>query len=525
MAPTRMTLAGVLAGVRLRGVLVREWAEMKVAGLEYDSRKVEKDTLFFAFAGARVDGRQFARDAEVRGACAIVSELQRSEDLAIPGAIPAVVSTGVPPAVPWIEVEHGRKALAIAARNFYAQPDERVHFTGITGTNGKTTTAYLVDAILRQAGAPTAALPALTAMIGTIEYRIGDEIRKAPNTTPESLDVIRLAAELEQRGGRYLTMEVSSHGLALARVYGMQFHTVVFTNLTRDHLDFHQTMEEYAAAKRLLFVSDGGPAPRWAVLNADDPASESMRPAGDTRVIWFGISEGAGLRAENIRSGFDGLRFDVVYQGQRQGIESSLVGRINVSNILAAVGVGLSYGIDLLAIAEGIRGCPAVPGRFERVDRGQPFLAVVDYAHTDDALRNAIRSARELAAGNGRVITLFGCGGDRDRTKRPLMGEAAAEASDFVVLTSDNPRSEDPLDIMNDVMVGLRRFDTPLVAEPDRAKAIARALGEAKAGDVVLLAGKGHETYQILKDRTIDFDDRETARQVLQSLGYKKHAV
>jgi UDP-N-acetylmuramoyl-L-alanyl-D-glutamate--2,6-diaminopimelate ligase len=508
MAPTRTTLAGVLEGVRLRGVLARPWAEIKVGGLEYDSRRVEKDTLFFAFAGARVDGRQFARDAEARGACAVVSELPRSEDLTAPIGIP------------WIQVEHGRKALAIAARNFYAQPDEQVHFTGITGTNGKTTTAYLSDAILRRAGAPTA-------MIGTIEYRIGDEIRKAPNTTPESLDVIRLAAELEQRGGRYLTMEVSSHGLALARVYGMHFHTVVFTNLTRDHLDFHQTMEEYAAAKRLLFAPEDGPAPQWAILNADDPASEGMLPPGDAQVIRYGMAERAGLRAENIRSSFDGLRFDAVYQGQRQAIESSLVGRINVSNILAAAAVGLSYGMDLATIAEGIRMCPAVPGRFERVDGGQPFLVVVDYAHTDDALRNVIRSARELAvqAGNGRVITLFGCGGDRDRTKRPLMGMAAAEASDFVVLTSDNPRSEDPLDIMNDVMVGLGRFDTPHVAEPDRSKAIAIALGEAKAGDVVLLAGKGHETYQILRDRTIDFDDRETARQVLQSLGYKKHGV
>jgi UDP-N-acetylmuramoyl-L-alanyl-D-glutamate--2,6-diaminopimelate ligase len=510
-----MTLAGVLQGVPLRGVPVRQWAEMKVEGLEYDSRRVEKDTLFFAFAGARVDGRQFARDAEARGACAVVSELPRGEDL------------GNHSTIPWIEVEHGRKALAIAARNFYAQPDERVHFTGITGTNGKTTTAYLTDAILRRAGGPTAAPTALTAMIGTIEYRIGEEIRKAPNTTPESLDVIRLAAELEQRGGRYLTMEVSSHGLALARVYGMHFHTAVFTNLTRDHLDFHQTMEEYAAAKRLLFSPDEGPAPRWAILNADDRASESMLPPGNARVIWYGMAETADLRAENIRSGFDGLHFDAVYQGQRQAIESALVGRINMSNILAAMGVGLSYGMDLAGIAEGIRACPAVPGRFERVDSGQPFLVVVDYAHTDDALRNVIRSARELAlqAGNRRVITLFGCGGDRDRTKRPLMGMAASEASDFVVLTSDNPRSEDPLDIMNDVMVGLGRFDTPHVAEPDRAKAIARALSEAQAGDVVLLAGKGHETYQILKDRTTDFDDRETARQVLQSLGYKKHGV
>jgi UDP-N-acetylmuramoyl-L-alanyl-D-glutamate--2,6-diaminopimelate ligase len=497
-APTRTTLAGVLEGVRLRNGWDGQWKEIRVAGLEYDSRKVEKETLFFAFAGARFDGRQFAREAVARGACAVVSELPPTENIG----------------VPWVEVEHGRKALAIAARNFYGRPDERVHFTGITGTNGKTTTAYLADAILRSTG--------VTAMIGTIEYRIGEETRKAPNTTPESLDVIRLAAELVQRGGRYLTMEVSSHGLALARIYGMQFHTAVFTNLTRDHLDFHHTLEEYAAAKRLLFVPEEGPAPRWSILNADDPASVGMLP--QERVIWYGTSEGADLRAENIRSSFDGLHFDLTYQGRRQPIESPLVGRFNVSNILAATGVGLSYGMDLTGIAEGVRMCPPVPGRFERVDCGQPFLVVVDYAHTDDALRNVIQTSRELAqqAGQGRVITLFGCGGDRDRTKRPLMGMAAAEGSDFVVLTSDNPRSEDPLDIMNDVMVGLGRFDTPLVAEPDRAKAIARALGEATAGDVVLLAGKGHETYQILRDRTIDFDDRETARQVLGSLGYDK---
>ncbi len=498
--PTRITLAGVLTGVATRGEMPREWLQLHVAGIEYDSRKVEKDTLFFAFQGARVDGRQFAREAVARGACGVVSELPPAEDIA----------------VPWIQVEHGRKALAVAARNFYARPDERVRFTGITGTNGKTTTAYLADAILRASGA-------LTAMIGTIEYRLGEETRKAPNTTPESLDVIRLAAELEQRGGRYLTMEVSSHGLALARVYGIEFHTAVFTNLTRDHLDFHHTMEEYAAAKRLLFIPEDGAGPRWAILNADDRASVDMRPAS-AQIITYGISAGADLRAENIRSGFDGLHFDVLYQGQRQAFESPLVGRINVSNILAAVGVGLSYGMDLAAIAEGIRTCPPVPGRFERVDAGQPFLVVVDYAHTDDALRNVIQASRELAS-QGRVITLFGCGGDRDRTKRPLMGMAAAELSDLVVLTSDNPRSEDPLGIMNDVMVGLGRYDTPYVAEPDRAKAIAYALGEAKPGDVVLLAGKGHETYQILRDRTIDFDDRETARQILGSLGYEKHAV
>ena len=491
-------LGDVLSGVKLRGTLSRQLAARPVQGIEYDSRRAGKDFLFFAFPGSRADGRQFARDAVSAGACAVVSEL------------PPLAAD----ASDWIEVEHGREALAIASRNFYARPDERVSFTGITGTNGKTTTAYLADAILRSTGA-------LTAMIGTIEYRLGPETRKAPNTTPESLDIIRLAAELDQLGGRYLTMEVSSHALTLARVFGIHFHTAVFTNLSRDHLDFHQTMEAYAAAKRALFTpGDAAPAPAWVILNADDPSSQDMLPPTGSRVIWYGLSRKAGLRAENVRSGFNGLRFDLVYQDLHQPIESPLIGHINVSNILAAAGVGLSYGLDLAAIARGVEACPAIPGRFERVDGGQPFLVVVDYAHTDDALRNVIQVARTLTS--GRVITLFGCGGDRDRTKRPLMGEAAAEFSDFVVLTSDNPRSEDPLDIMNDALVGLGRFDTPYIAEPDRAQAIRRAFEEARPGDVVLLAGKGHETYQILRDRTIAFDDRETARQVLRSLGYEK---
>jgi UDP-N-acetylmuramoyl-L-alanyl-D-glutamate--2,6-diaminopimelate ligase len=256
------------------------------------------------------------------------------------------------------------------------------------------------------------------------------------------------------------------------------------------------------------------------VLNADDPVSKTMLPEDPgSRTIWYGIAEKADLRAENIVSAFAGLTFDVTWNGRRAKVESPLLGRVNVSNILAALGAGLSYGLDLDAMAGAIAACRAVPGRFEAVDEGQSFLVAVDYAHTDDALRNAIQTARSLA--KGKVITLFGCGGDRDRSKRPLMGMAAAELSDFVVLTSDNPRSEDPLAIMNDAMVGLRRFDTRHIAEPDRGKAIQLAIQEAEPGDVVLLAGKGHETYQILKDRTIHFDDRETAREVLRSFGYK----
>jgi UDP-N-acetylmuramoyl-L-alanyl-D-glutamate--2,6-diaminopimelate ligase len=489
-----MILEEVLAGVALRGALAPEIARLEVAGLAYDSRVIEKDFLFFAFAGSRVDGAGFAQNAMTRGALAVVSEQPGPPDFA-----------GT-----WIEAEHGRRALAVASRNFYGRPDERVHFTGITGTNGKTTTSFLIDSILREAGF-------VTGLIGTIEYRLAGERRDAPNTTPESLDIMQFAAELEQRGGSHLVSEISSHALALGRVYGFHFHTAVFTNLTRDHLDFHHTMEEYKAAKRMLFAPDQS-APKWAVLNRGDAASAAMVNQ-QSQAIWYGLSADAQLRAENIVTAFDGLRFDLCYDGARQPVESALAGRINVLNILAASGAALSYGIDLATIARGIAACKAVPGRFERIDCGQPFLVAVDYAHTDDALRNVIQVAREMT--KGRVITLFGCGGDRDRAKRPLMGMAAGELSDFVVLTSDNPRSEDPLDIINDALVGLRRFDTPHIAEPDRAKGIRLALEEARAGDVVIIAGKGHEPYQVLRDRTIHFDDRETAREILKALGYE----
>ncbi len=507
-----MKLDRVLEGVKLLAPLSLDLVGKEIAGLAYDSRNVSKDFVFFAFAGARVDGRRFVEDADARGALAFVSELPP----------PAETSSAI--AQRWIQVEHGRRALATAARNFYERPDERVAFTGITGTNGKTTTSYLIDSILHEAGFATG-------LLGTIESRLMGERREVVNTTPESLDVLRFAAELEERGAgkrQAITMEVSSHALALGRVFGIRFHTAVFTNLTRDHLDFHRTMDEYAAAKRQLFTQEGSPAPEWSVLNADDPASAGMATGGKT--LWYGNSKDAQIRAENIVMDFDGVRFDLKLlnaplearpseSALATAIKSSLTGRFNVVNILAAVGVGISYGIDLATIARGIAACPAVPGRFERIDEGQDFLVAVDYAHTDDALRNLIQVARELVSlrtPRGRVITLFGCGGDRDRTKRPLMGMAVGELSDYVVLTSDNPRSEDPLAIMNDALVGLRRYDTPHVIEPDRAKAIRLAIGQAAAGDVVLIAGKGHETYQVLKDRTIHFDDREMAREVLK---------
>ena len=491
-----MTLGEVFAGVSLRAGLSEDLAKLPVKGLEYDSRKVGSGFLFFAFEGQHADGRRFAADAVLRGAVAVVSESPRPDGFS--GA--------------WIEVEHGRHALALAARNFYGKPDERIVITGITGTNGKTTTCYLVDSVLRAAGKTTA-------MVGTIEYRMGSEARHAVNTTPESLDLYRMLAELESIGGSHATMEVSSHALALGRVYGIHFHTAIFTNLTRDHLDFHSTMDDYFAAKRLLFEGAGAPPPRFAVLNRDDQYAGQIANAGG-ETLWYGLGATATVRATDISATMQGLRFTVEYGAARFPVESPLMGRINVYNILAACAAGFSFGLDPGTIARGIADCRSVPGRFERVDEGQPFAVVVDYAHTDDALRNTIAIARELTP--NRVITVFGCGGDRDRSKRPLMGQAAGEKSDFVVLTSDNPRSEDPLDIMNDALVGLRRYDTPHVIEPDRATAIKRALEQAQPGDVVIIAGKGHETYQVLKDQTIPFDDREVARQLLHSFGYRK---
>jgi len=481
-----MTLAQLLAGVRV----LTPVPHAEVTGLDYDSRRVQPGFVFFAFPGAKVDGREFAASALERGAVAVVSES--------PG---------------WIQVEHGRAALAQAARNFYGSPDRRLAVTGITGTNGKTTTAFLIDEMLRAAGLATA-------LIGTIEYRLGTRRSAAVNTTPESLDLYRMFHELEDAGGTHVTMEVSSHALAIGRVHGMKFHTAVFTNLTRDHLDFHGTMENYFAAKTLLFRPAEGDPPAWAVINRDDEWGRKLAPSPATRVLWYGFSEGSTVRARDVGMNFEGLRFTVDYQGRSLHFESPLVGRMNVYNILAAVSAGFSYGLAPEALQRDVAAFAAVPGRFERIREGQPFLAVVDYAHTDDALRNVISAAREL--GPKRVLTLFGCGGDRDRTKRPLMGLAAGELSDFVVLTSDNPRSEDPLDIINDALVGLRRTDTPHVVEPDREKAIRMTLHEARPGDAVILAGKGHETYQILGSKTIHFDDREVAREALRAFGFRK---
>lgn len=491
-----MKLADLLSGVDLVGSLPPDKATFSVRGLDYDSRRVGPGFLFFAFAGARADGRTFAQKAVEQGAAAVVSELPPPEGFG--GA--------------WIRVRHGRQALAVASRRYYRLPDAALALTGVTGTNGKTTTVYCIDAMLRHARKTTG-------MVGTILYRVAGEERPAVNTTPESLDLIRLMAETRDKGGSHFTFEVSSHALALGRVFGIDFHTTVFTNLTRDHLDFHGTMEDYFAAKQMLFAGAGGAAPRFAVLNADDPWSPKIETAKSTERWTFGIQKNADYQAEKVDSGFHGLRFEIRHPQGRTTLESKLTGLFNVYNLLGAFASGITLGLSPDEAAAGLASCTAVPGRFERVDEGQPFLVVVDYAHTDDALINLIAAARALRP--KRVITLFGCGGDRDRAKRPMMGQAAGEGSDLVILTSDNPRSEDPLAILNDALVGVRRTDTKVIVEPDRETAIRKAVSEAGPGDIILLAGKGHEPYQVLRDRTIAFDDREVARRILRSFGYR----
>ena len=467
----------------------------EITSLAYNSRRVQPGTLFFAIQGEKSDGHEFIPQALERGAVAVVSERKP----------PAELSSR------WVRVPKIRRALSVAGRAFFGQPDSHLKLIGITGTNGKTTTAFLVDSVLRAAGIRTG-------LFGTIEYRLGDRVLSAVNTTPESMDLWSYFAQTVKAGGTGVVMEVSSHSLVQERVWGFPFSVAVFTNLTRDHLDYHKDFDHYFEAKRRLFEGLGTPPPESAVINLDDAWGKKLLDVPSAQHLTYGMNSNAQVKAKYLdhkHSGWDGT---IVTPAGKLQIASSLVGRANLYNILAATAASIAYGISIEKIEQGLSDLKAVPGRFERIDEGQPFLVIVDYAHTDDALRNVLSTARELT--RHRLLVVFGCGGERDRAKRPLMGEAAGSLSDLAVLTSDNPRSEDPLLIMNDAMVGLQKAGKPYWAEVDRETAIRRALEEAREGDVVVLAGKGHETYQILKDQTVPFDDREVARRVLREMGY-----
>ncbi len=476
-------------------------ADIEIASVVYDSRKASPGALFFALHGEKLEGVKFVKDALGRGATAVASSSARPADVA--------------DNTTWIELLPGteRRGLARVAANFYGHRAEALQLVGVTGTNGKTTTAFLIDSILNAAGYTTG-------LIGTTGYRTPKGERVALNTTPESLDLQQMFAEIRDAGGTHAVLEASSHALAMDRLWGCHFAVAIFTNLTRDHLDYHKTMEEYFAAKRRLFEGTGAGAPNAAVINSDDPYAAQLAGLA-RRTLTYGLKGSPDLTTKEFALSFDGLEFTAQTPVGNVDVSSPLVGRINVYNILAAIGAGVALNIPVAKIEKGIANLKLVPGRFQRVDAGQPFLVVVDYAHTDDALRNLISTARELST-SGRIITVFGAGGERDRTKRPLMGEAAGSLSDLVVLTSDNPRSEDPLRIINDVVVGLQKVNAKYQIEPDRERALAIAIGEAQAGDIVLLAGKGHETYQVLRDGAIEFDDREKARAILRSRGFTK---
>jgi UDP-N-acetylmuramoyl-L-alanyl-D-glutamate--2,6-diaminopimelate ligase len=480
-------------------------SDQPVTGVEYDSRKVRPGSVFVAMKGGSTDGNRYVEKAIAAGALGIITDSSPKFDHLL------VFQAGLPV----LEVEHGRRALAEASAAFFGHPERKLKATGITGTNGKTTTAFLLEALLNAAARTTV-------LVGTIEYHVAGEVRPSVHTTPESRDLFELMAEGAGRGATELVTEVSSHALDQGRAAGVNFDVAVFTNLTQDHLDYHQTMEKYFAAKRLLFDGTVYPAPRVAVINAHDPRSDRLVTAAlraEVEVRTYGIGQGD-WRAASYALTPAGAVLELETPVGSAKVASRLAGEVNILNLLAAFTAAHARGVPFTELVESVPRLKPVPGRFQPVDAGQPFTVIVDYAHTDDALRNLIALARQtIAQSGGRVITLFGCGGDRDRTKRPKMGLAAGAGSDFVVATSDNPRSEEPIAILAEIEPGLKASGVRYTIEPDRAVAIAAALKVAKAGDVVLLAGKGHEKEQILADRTVPFDDAEVAHSLLTESG------
>jgi UDP-N-acetylmuramoyl-L-alanyl-D-glutamate--2,6-diaminopimelate ligase len=464
-----------------------------VTGIAYDSRSVEPGQVFVALKGVHADGAAFVRQAAERGALAVVSEQ------------PAPAGNGVA----WAQVTDARLALAVLAASFYRHPSDEMQVVGITGTNGKTTTAYLVASVFEAAGIKCG-------VMGTVAYKIGDEIRESTRTTPEAPDVQRLLREMVDRGCGACAIEASSHALALRRVDGTSFAAAVFTNLTRDHLDFHRDMETYFQAKRRLFdmLPPGAPS----LINIDDPKGAALVEIAG-RPITYAVNRPADITPGPLSFTLDGLVFDVRTPRGTLHVRSKLVGRPNVYNILAAVSTAVAIGLPFDVIEQGILSLDGVPGRFEVVSSpNDEITVVVDYAHTDDALRNLLETARPLAP--GRVITVFGCGGERDRTKRPLMGAVAGRLSDLIVITSDNPRGEDPVRIIEEIQRGItpdtrRDSSQRILAIVDRHDAVTKAIELARAGDLVLLAGKGHEKYQVIGEEQLPFDDAVVAREAL----------
>jgi UDP-N-acetylmuramoyl-L-alanyl-D-glutamate--2,6-diaminopimelate ligase len=488
--------------------------EVEVTALAYRSEGVATGALFFCVPGFRADGHDFAPDAVARGAVALVCE--RSLRLGVPELV----------------VDNVRAAMAPLAAAFYRQPTTELEVVGVTGTNGKTTTSFLVRDILEAAGRQTG-------LLGTVHSVVGRSVEEVERTTPEAVDLQRTFRRMVDAGDTACVMEVSSHALELHRADAIHFDCAVFTNLTQDHLDFHGTLEDYFGAKRRLFFAAMSPPPRVPVINVDDDwgrrLTEELVEAGNTETITFGLDREADYRAERVE--YDAVGSSFVCRAPQREIEVRvpLPGLFNVYNALAALAACCALGVDLEVGANAVAGAGQVPGRFESIDEGQGFTVLVDYAHTPDSLANVLRASRELlgqhgqSGGGGRLICVFGAGGDRDRDKRPMMGEVARQLADHVIVTSDNPRSEDPQAIIAAIVEGAERAAVELGAasalevEPDRGTAIARAVRLARASDIVVIAGKGHEQGQEFADaRKIPFDDREVARRELRALGTSK---
>jgi len=477
-----MDFAELLSLVRSEGAKVRVCS---------DSRRVGKGDVFVATAGTQADGHDFIKEAVDKGAACVVSE--RQVDVKGPQVI---------------VVKDSKEALGLLAQASFDEPSAKLTNLGVTGTNGKTTVCFLVRSVI-QAGGEKCGL------IGTIVYDTGDGIASARLTTPDALEVALISSETAKGGARFMVLEASSHALSQNRLAGVDFAAAAFTNLTGDHLDYHKTKQHYLAAKIRLFerLLPGG----VAVLNKQSPEAKEVAARTKAKVLWYAVGEGADIVGRIKSMGINGTKFSLEYGGRKEIVKTSLIGEHNVSNHLAAVGLCIAAGFDLGAIAAGLSALESVPGRLEMVEGGQDFKVLVDYAHTDDALKNVLTTLGPLC--KGKLIVVFGCGGDRDRSKRPRMAQVAAELADSVIVTSDNPRGEQPEDIIEDIIEGFGRSDWEEVTiEPDRKIAIELAIESSGKDDIVLIAGKGHETYQIIGDKRIDFDDRQVAWDLLKAI-------
>lgn len=500
-----MTLSKLLDGIPVIKMFQTTYGrmvvthEVEVHGIQYDSRQVEWGHLFVAVRGTATDGHRFIEQAVARGAKVVVME----DDNAMPD--PFFMHAGVVKVV----VSDSRKALALLAANFYDHPSKKLRLIGVTGTNGKTTTTHLIKSILETSGERVG-------LIGTIEYMIGGETIPATHTTPESLELNQLFAEMVAKGCSVAVMEVSSHSLAMHRVHGLDFSAGVFTNLTQDHLDFHGSMDRYFEAKQMLF--DGMTSSSFVIVNSDDSYGARIAERSKAKKLTYGVRSRADVRARSVDLSVRGATLQVERNGMSATVTSSLTGRFNVYNILASYSTGVAFGVEELKIIEGIRRLRSVRGRFEQIASPNGWTAIVDYAHTPDALESCLKTIHEILPkdGDGRVITVFGCGGNRDRGKRPQMAQIATELSDITVITSDNPRNEDPQAIMDEIFAGVVR-GKEVRMEPDRRKAIRIALDLARSGDVVLVAGKGHEDYQVIGNTRHRFDDREEIEQFMRA--------